>query len=42
MEKERKNKSKKTRVGTIFDCSVLELADGFFANLSTGTIQEHQ
>ena len=29
MGKERKNESKKTRVGKDFDCSVLELVKGF-------------
>ncbi len=36
MEKERKNESKKTRVGKDFDCSVLELADGFGTSLFGG------
>jgi hypothetical protein len=36
MGKERKNESKKTRVGKDFDCSVLELVDGFGTNLFGG------
>ena len=36
MGKERKNESKKTRVGKDFDCSVLELVDGCGTNLFGG------
>jgi hypothetical protein len=36
MGKERKNESEKSLVGKDFDCSVLELVDGFGTNLFGG------